>query len=541
MSLVNELFSSSNIFLVIRLLALLAFIKIIVFPLLENHSLDTRKRNNEPTVALSQIFLDYNHKDPEDWHNWIRKQDSRKRKLAFEKLVSYLDLSPELFKPVLNDVINIITSFKSHRVETAIYKLLQRISVPNPPQEFYEYYARALKAFIELNPQKAASFIEIEYGKYQNNPEYVKRFVLVSNFFPSDRLPVKLLCHYLLNINYILEERLKLLKSFKSKPKNLYQIAIAVLEKLLENKDLDPAITESCFISLLEIKEINQKDFLRSIKVLLNKTWVSDHLFDILKNYLIQDSEAKINPVSLASIISSTNPINYDSLKQVLYEKHNISEEEIKLIDSANEINKYSLNAQLKLEQAINIFDSNQETLPSFLEEKYEEFRSFCFNNKYNLFKLVYGNNESEKSLLIQKLANEEKKKLLIINIEQLANDQTLLDNLETHLKVILNKVLYIPNFDLLIKEISSDQKDDSVYTKILNRFRFMALKSNIPVIVSCNKELLDVKSNTMLTDEEEIPKQEYELCNFSPEERHTLINEYLNKLMPERKENRSR
>ena len=531
----SEILTSSNIFLILQLVSIVITIKLIVFPLLKNLTIETHTRSIEPTIPFSEIFLEYDHINPEDWYNWIRKQDSETQAKAFDNLVRYLNISPELFKLVLNDVIRIITAFKRPGAETAIYEFLHKISISDPPKEFYDYYAQALKALIELNPQRAADFLEDEYKRHRKNPEYVKRFVYVSSYFPSDKLPLKFLCHYLLNVEYILEERFKLLNTFKNVPESFYQMAIAILEKLLENKDVDEVITESCFISLLELKDINQKDFLKSLKVLFNKTWVSDHLFAILKNYLIQNADSKINPITLASVISSINPINYDSLKQVLCERYKLSEQEIQLIDSADTINDFLLQSKLELERPINIFDSLQHKLPDFLEEKYIDFKNYCFNDKYNSFKLIYGNNESEKYLLVKKLANEEKKKILVLDIKQLAIDQTLLDNLETHLKVIQNKIVYIPNFEILIKEISSNQDPNSIYRKILNRFKFMALKSNIPILASCNKNSLGAKTDELLADEKEIPKQEYELFNFNQEEQNNSINEYLNQILPER------
>jgi hypothetical protein len=62
-----------------------------------------------------------------------------------------------------------------------------------------------------------------------------------------------------------------------------------------------------------------------------------------------------------------------------------------------------------------------------------------------------------------------------------------------------------------------------------------MALKSNIPVLASCNKNSLGAKTDELLADEKEIPKQEYELMNFNQEEQNYSINEFLNEILPER------
>lgn len=536
----SDFFANSNLLIIVQLIAIGIFIKVVIFPLLENLSLNTKKRIVKQSIPMHEIFFEYNHKNPEDWYAWISKQSSSKQAQAFNNLAQYLDHPPEQFTPVLNDVIRIITAFKKPGTETAIYSLLQRISVPNPPSEFYDYYAKALKSLIELNAQRAGDFLENEYRKHKSNPEYVKRFVYASSFFPSNRLPIKLLCSYLLNTDYLINDRLRLMESMKDKPESFYTISTAIIEKLLENKDIDPLITEFSYIKLLELKDIDQGEFRKFLRIIFNKTWASDHLSTILKNHLSQNANSSINPLSLASVISSIHPINYDSLRIVLDKRHDISEQENLLLDQITEINKFKENASLELGNAINIIDSNQETLPDFLEASFEDFKNFCFNEKYTSFKVLNECSENEHYLLIKRLANQENKKILILSIEGLVKDQTLLDNLETHLKVILNKILYIPGFEKIIKEISSGKDTDNLYRKILNRLKFLTLKSNIPIIVSCNKNLLDLKGIELLNNEKEVPKEEYELKNFSQEKRHSLIKEYLGQLNPDRQVEKS-
>lgn len=533
----SEIFTNSNFLLVAQLIAIGIFIKLVVFPLIENLNLNTKEKTVAATIPLTEIFLEYNHANPEAWYTWICKEKTHKQNQAFQKLVQYFDIPVELFKPVLNDAIRIITAFKKPGTETAIFKLLQRISLPNPPSEYYDYYAKALKSLIELNAERAANFLDGEYRKHHKNPEYVKRFVFASKFFPSNRLPLKLLSNYLLNTEYLINDRLGLLESMKEKPDNFYEIAITILEKLLDNKDIDPLITEYSYINLLKLDKINQKEFSKSLKIFFNKTWVSDHLFSILKTHLITDPSSILNPISLANIIKSINPLNHDSLTDLLSEKYNISDKEIELIQEVELIEKFKKNSKLSLEKTINILDPSHDELPDFLTEQYHDFKDYAFNNKYDAFKMIYGDNEEEKFLLIKKLAQEENKKILVISIDKLIEDQTMLDNLETHLKTILNKILYIPGFEALIKELASKEDTTNIHRKILNRFKFLVLKSNIPILVSCKKEALEAKAKEFLNNEKEIPKQEFELMNFDQKERLRIINESLASLNQERNE----
>ncbi len=456
---------------------------------------DNGFRRNLP---LYEILLDFQHRDVDHWYAWLKTQALFKQEEALQRMIDYLSGPIEYKGLVTRDILKIIVKFPCDN----LYFFLEDFANSalrnwHKNQAIASFYLQSLLSLIDLDSAKAATLILSQLKQSRNDPNMfvANKYMIMSlmNLKNTNELS-HCFNQILFDEGFSMDFKIESLEALKEDTNKFLDVIQMIISELLVCKHNNFQLFNYCFEELLISGKLDQKEIKELVLECFSDFNMENESVKVLINVL-ETKEALIPKKLLFRILNTIRPENRKLLKYTLLERADLSNLELNLIKQKEmlDLDFDILNNDSYDFKTFN-FDEMINCDPD-LSEELIAMKNILGADVKPCLKVIYGKSKLEKLYLAKVVASLSGRSLLVIDLDNVLDFNTPLNQLEEVLAENPTKFVFVKNLKALALKMADPEKRKRAFHVFTLLKKFINL-SNGHFLASVEDKLEDLLEN---------------------------------------------
>ncbi|MDD9897551.1 MAG: hypothetical protein OXU45_00985, partial [Candidatus Melainabacteria bacterium] len=395
-------------------------------------------------------FYKFDHKDVEEWIQWMQSADAEAKQKAFDKITRFLSKDSKQLSTIIKDISKVMLGLYQDEAyavfEDLLYRSRQEWTDSNSASACYE---EASLALMKIDAEEAQNLLMEESKEIGEDQEYKAHIASALSLMNDEEKLEDFYKDLALdpsNTKDLKALTLNLLKD-KNNP-SLYSNYLRDLTQLYIEDEIDKnsEILAVCFEHYLGL--ISDQESTEELWSSINDYCKDEKLAPLITSSLankIKDKGFKLDGKWLLTIYTGLDTEQQKILEDVLIYRYTISEQEQELLKITQEYENFA--EQIELDLKANFKDLEPEanfSLYKHVDKLYPGFEEVVDKHQRSI-RVISGNAGKDKLFMAQQYAIQKKMKTMCINADLLMLSPDLVSRID---KLISDeyKLLYFYN-----------------------------------------------------------------------------------------------
>ena len=445
---------------------------------------------------IEDIFLDYRHKDVDQWSREIKSRSVESRDKAIKLLKDYLNRPINRLGSITREVLRAFVLLDLTEYFDVIANFVQKIKRTwEGSMGAGGFYRDGMHTLILLNPKQAKDICarDIRESANLNYGDELRKFALMA--ITQIKNPEELSEIYakiVLENDFPIDFKLSGLEMLKTDRYRQVAILVEILSRMVKGQAKDFMLFSHCFKALLDFDDGSDPHARAAILECVSHVTLADEATRILQERLFSE-DFHIDQKTLFQILNRTTWKNYLILKKALIARNKCNESEEELIDQADEYEKTGSHESLA-ETAVNILSFTEALdVPGFMAINFSKLETCMSNINSNGVKVIVSSEDSEKLFLMKAYASHQKKSLIVVDLEKLMLSPDSIDRLDYDLASVKNKIIYLIHSKDFLEEYLNNKSSIRI-EKIVKIVSKHASRQSCLAAISIDQDIDDIK-----------------------------------------------